>query len=186
MTVMIAMLRGVNVLGRNQIKMDVLRTICAGLKFESAQTYVQSGNVVFATPERNLSAVAKRLEDAIEKELGFRPAVVLRTAAEMRQVLARNPFAARDLDGSKFAVTFFAQPLTPETRKQIETSQVGPEEIHAHPRELYIYFPDGIGRSKLPAVIDRLTKKTGTARNWNSVTKMMEMAAAVESGASKL
>lgn len=177
MTAIIAMLRGVNVGGHNKIKMETLRAICGALKFEGAQTYVQSGNVVFTTKERNLSTVGKRLEDGIEKELGFRPTVILRTAEEMREVIGRNPLVGRkNLDPAKLAVIFFAEALLQETRKQLEAIRVGPEEIHAHERELYIYFPDGQGQSKLPAAMERVTKKTGTARNWNSVTKMMEMA----------
>lgn len=177
MPTIIAMLRGVNVGGHNKISMERLRALCSACKFENAQTYVQSGNAIFTTKERNLSAIGKRLEDAIEKELGFRPAVVSRTADEMRDVIARNPFAKRKgLEPAKLAVIFFAEPLDATTRKQVEAIKVGPEEIHAFERELYIYFPDGQGHSKLPAAMERITRKTGTGRNWNSVTKMMQMA----------
>lgn len=177
MPAIIALLRGVNVGGHNKIKMDVLRTLCESLKCENVQSYVQSGNVVFTTREKNLSVLGERIESAIENKLGFRPPVVLRTGSEMKQVIAANPFAKRKgLDPAKLAVIFFVEEIPPVARKQIEAINVGPEEIKAFPRELYIYFPDGMGRSKVPAAIERVMKKTGTARNWNSVTKLMEMA----------
>ena len=176
MPVFVALLRGVNVGGHNKIKMDVLRGLCESLKCENPQTYVQSGNVVFRTKEKNPATLAKRIEDAIEKELGFRPAVILRTAAEMKDVVAKNPFAKRQFDPAKLAVIFFADRFSTEVKKQVLELKVGPEEIKAADRELYIYFPDGMGRSKLPAAMGRVTKNAGTARNWNSVTKLLEMA----------
>src|SRR5580704_18649385 len=95
MPAMVCMLRGVNVGGHNKIKMDELRCLCESLGLRNPQTYVQSGNVVFTTGERNLARLAARIETAIEQKLGFRPSVVLRTTAELRDVIARNPFAGR-------------------------------------------------------------------------------------------
>jgi uncharacterized protein (DUF1697 family) len=143
---------------------------------------VQSGNVVLASNERNLSALAKQIDDAFEKAFGFRAAVTLRTAPEMRAVIAKNPFAERkDIQPNKLLVTFLADELSPEAQKQLEAIKVGTEEIKAGARELYVYFPNGVGRSKLPAVLDRVQKKAGTARNWNSVTKLLEMAEQIQS-----
>src|ERR1039458_3254224 len=95
MPVVISMLRGVNVGGHNKIKMDALRELCASLKLRDPQTYVQSGNVVFRSDDRDLVPLGRRIEQAIERKFGFRPAVILRTAAELRDVIARNPFASR-------------------------------------------------------------------------------------------
>jgi len=95
MPVIICMLRGVNVGGHNMIKMDALKALCVSLKLKDPQTYVQSGNVVFGSGEEDLPKLARRLQDAIEKAHGFRPGVVLRTAGELREVVARNPFAKR-------------------------------------------------------------------------------------------
>ena len=173
MPTVIAMLRGVNLGGHNLIRMEKLRALCSACKFEKPQTYLNSGNAIFTTKETNLSAIGKRLEDAIEKELGFRPAVILRTASEMRDVIARNPFAKRKgLEPAKLAVIFFADSLAPETREHIEAIKVGPEEIHAFERELYIYYPDGQGRSKLTHAIIEKHLGRATGRNWNTVTKL--------------
>jgi len=176
------MLRGVNVGPHNRISMQALRTLCGSLQLQNAQTYVQSGNVVFTSDERNLSALAKRIEDAFEQGFGFRARVILRSAAEMQTVIAKNPFAKRkEIEPGKLQVTFLSGELSPEARKQLEEAKAGPEEIRAQARELYVYFPNGMGRSKLPAVMDRVLKKTGTARNWNSVTKLLEMAEGIQS-----
>jgi len=182
MTVVISMLRGVNVGGHHKIKMDSLRTLSESLGLHQPQTYVQSGNVIFRTAERNLVRLAQRIEDGIERTFGFRPDVMLRTASEMRDVVARNPFATRrGLEPSKLLVTFLAADPGPEARAKILQLQSGPEELRIARRELYIYFPNGIGRSKLsPALLERTLQTPGTGRNWNSVTKMLEIAERME------
>src|SRR5438046_9547754 len=85
MTVIISMLRGVNVGGHNKIKMDALRALYESLKLRDAQTYVQSGNVIFRTDERDIARLAKRIEDGIERKFGFRPDVIVRTGAEVKE-----------------------------------------------------------------------------------------------------
>ena len=177
MQAIIAILRGVNVGGHNRISMEALRALCGSLDLQGAQTYVQSGNVVFRSKERDLSALAKRFEDAIEKTFGFRTPLVLRTAAEMRTVIRNNPFAARkEIEPGKFHVIFLTEELSPEARKHLEAAKVGPEEVKTSAREVFVYYPTGMGKSKLPALMERILKKAGTARNWNSVTNLLEMA----------
>src|ERR1035438_5456229 len=95
MAVITTMLRGVDVGAHNRIKMDALRALYESLGLRDPQTYVQSGNVVFSTDKRDLVALAKRIEDAIERGFGFRPPVILRTSCELRDVIARNPFTKR-------------------------------------------------------------------------------------------
>lgn len=182
MTVVICMLRGVNLGGHNRIGMDALREICLSLKLRSPQTYIQSGNVVFGTAERDPGKLVPRIESCIEKQLGFRPSVILRTASEMREVVARNPFATRPgLDPSKLNVSFLAEAPSAEIRDRLLAITVGPEELRHSGRELYIYFPDGMGRSKLPPALDRTLKAPATVRNWNTVTKLLAMAEDLES-----
>lgn len=183
MPAVIAMLRGVNVAGHHKIKMDILRALCASLKFDCAQTYLQSGNVVFRTSTRNLDQTSNVLETAIEKKIGFRPAVILRTVPELRSVIAQSPFAKRSgLDPSKLVVSFLAAATTPSARKALLAMDIAPEELHAHDRELYIYFPNGQGRPRLSwAVVDKILNKMPlTARNWNTVTKLLEIGESLE------
>ncbi|SRR5258708_6501007 len=180
MTAIIAMLRAVNVGGHQKIKMDELRALCASLKLGDPRTYVQSGNVVFTTAERDLTKLAKGIEDAIERKSGFRPDVILRTAAEMQGVVARNPFAKRkDVEPNKLLVMFLSRDPGPEARAQVLKIKTEPEEFRIDGRELYIYFPNGQGRTKMSwAVVNKALGVPGTGRNWNSVMNLLEMATA--------
>jgi len=172
------MLRGVNVGGRNMIKMDALKALCVSLKLKDPQTYVQSGNVIFSSGEKDLAKLTKRIQDAIEKAHGFRPGVMLRTAADLKDVVARNPFAKRSgIEPGKLIVNFLADDPGKQAREKVLAIKIGPEEMHLIGREAYIYFPNGQGRSKFPwAAIERTLGTSATGRNWNSVTKMLEIA----------
>jgi uncharacterized protein (DUF1697 family) len=182
MAVIISMLRGVNVGGHNKVKMEVLRALYKSLKLRDAQTYVQSGNVIFATEERDMVRLAKRIEDGIEWKFGFRSDVILRTAAEMKEVIAKNPFAKRrGIEPGKLLVSFLASDPGEEGREKIRQMKCDPEEMRVEGREIYIYFPNGAGRSKLNwAGLGKMLKTPATGRNWNSVTKMLEMAERLE------
>ncbi|MGH9495361.1 MAG: DUF1697 domain-containing protein [Candidatus Sulfotelmatobacter sp.] len=182
MPVYISMLRGINVGLHNRIKMDALRTLYESLKLEDPRTYVQSGNVIFRTKEKNTVKIAAQIQNAIEKKLGCSPTVILRTTAEMKKAITANPFAnRRDIVPGKLLVTFLAAEPASDAQFALDKFKDYPEEIHLMGRELYIYFPNGAGKSKLPwSQVERLIKVTGTARNWNSVTKMCEMAEALE------
>jgi uncharacterized protein (DUF1697 family) len=182
MPVMVAMLRGVNVGGHNNISMEALRGICASLKLQDARTYVQSGNVVFRTDQRDAAAVAASLESAIEKKLGFRPAVVLRKTAELGAVVAANPFARRkDIQPGKLLVSFLAAKPTAAAWAEVRKIKADPEEVRIADRELYIYFPGGMGRSKFPwAKLDKILGMPATGRNWNTVLKLLGMAEEME------
>jgi uncharacterized protein (DUF1697 family) len=182
MAVVIAMLRGVNLGPHNRIKMDALRDLCGSIDLHNAQTYVQSGNIVFRTKERNLAALAKKIQAAIEKKFGFRSEVILRTTPEMRAVVARNPFAIlKDIEPGKLLVDFLASAPGSEARTSVLAIKTDPEKLYVEGRELYIYFPDGVGRSKLSwSRLEKILKTPGTARNWNSVTKLLAMAEEME------
>jgi uncharacterized protein (DUF1697 family) len=182
MGVYVCMLRAVNVGGRNMIKMEVLRELCAALKFRGAQTYVQSGNVVFACDERDCAAIEKKVAAAIEKKLGFRPDVMVRTAGEMREVVKRNPFAKRKgIEAKKLLVTFFSVEPDGEGLKLARALKPDPEEMNISGREAFIYYPNGFGKSKFVwTKVERMLKVSGTARNWNSVEKLLEIAERME------
>jgi uncharacterized protein (DUF1697 family) len=182
MAVIISMLRGVNILGHNRIRMEELRALYESIGLRDAETYVVSGNVVFRTKARNLTALGKRIESAIERNFGFRPRVILRTPSELRDVVARNPFRTRrDIHPSKLLVTFLESHPVAEAREQVLKIKADPEELHVDGREVYIYFPNGQGQSKLSWVtVEKKLKTSGTGRNWNSVTKLVEIAERLE------
>jgi uncharacterized protein (DUF1697 family) len=182
MPVLISMLRGVNLGPHNRIKMEALRSLYESLKLEGPRSYVQSGNVIFRTEEKNFAALATRIETAIERDFGFRPTVILRTIDEMRQAVAATPFpASRKLESGKILVTFLSGEPGPRANTVLAGWKSFPEEVHLLGRELYIYFPNGVGRSKLPwSSLEKSMKVTGTARNWNSVVNMLAIAEELE------
>jgi len=182
MPVLISMLRGVNVGPHHRIKMDALRALYENLKLENPRTYVQSGNVIFRTKEKSAAKLGKQIQDAIEKKFGFRPEVILRTTDELRKAIAASPFAKRtELEPGKILVTFLAGEPGPDAHANLAKLKEHPEELHLMGREMYIYFPNGAGKSKLPwSQVERLLKVTGTARNWNSVTNMLAIAEEME------
>jgi uncharacterized protein (DUF1697 family) len=175
---MIAMLRGVNVGGHNKIKMEVLREICASLKCKNPQTHLQSGNVVFHTDVQDSDRLTKTLEALIDKKLGFRPAVLLRTIPEFQAAITRNPFAKRKaIDPSKLVVTFLGAEPNKAARDALLAMDIAPEEMHVTGRELYVYFPDGQARPKISwPRVERIVGPSYTSRNWNTVTRLLVLA----------
>ncbi len=183
MPVLIAMLRGVNVGGHHKIKMEVLRELCHSAKFECAQTYLQSGNVIFRARGRNLAEISEVLERSIEKRLGFRPAVVVRSIPELRAVIAHNPFGGRaGVEPSKLAVTFLGAAVNAAAGRALLEMEIAPEELRVHGRELYIYFPNGQARTKLSwPRVEKIVGPAFTSRNWNTVTNLLELAVSIGS-----
>ena len=177
MTVLVALLRGVNLGAHKRMKMEALRQVFRDLELEDPQTYLQSGNVVFKSAERDSGKLTKRIESGIEAAFGFRSDVVLRNKKDMQRVAKANPFADRTgIDPAKLAVVFLAAKPPADAQKTLAALNSTPEELVLKGTELYIYYPDGMGRSKLNAAsVDRALKTSGTARNWNSVTNILKM-----------
>jgi uncharacterized protein (DUF1697 family) len=182
MAVLITMLRGINVGGRHMISMGALRELYQSLGLREVETYLQSGNVICRTDAQDLALLSKRIESGIERKFGFRPDVIIRRPSDLRKVIARNPFAGRrDIDPSRFLVTFLARDPGAEARDQVRTIKTDPEELRIEGREVYLYFPNGMARPKLPwALIEKTLKTSGTGRNWNTVRKLLEMAERLE------
>jgi uncharacterized protein (DUF1697 family) len=186
------MLRGINVLGRNKVKMEELRAVCGSLKLRNVVTYIQSGNVVFHTDEADLIALAEKIQAAIGKKFGFKPAIMLRTLEEWRITIKRNPFAKRlaakkdPLNPSFLLVNFLSIDPGHGARKKAHAVDTSPEELRIIGREAYIYFPKGQGQTTMswPA-IERILKTSGTGRNWNTVLKMLELAESLESASGR-
>src|SRR2546422_8261930 len=110
--------------------------------------------------------------------------LILRTTSDLRDVIAKNPFAARrGIDPRKLVITFLPVDPGPEARDKVLKMKPDPEEVRFDGRELYIYFPDGMGRSKLVPALGKALKNAGTARNWNTVTKLLEIAERLEAPA---
>jgi uncharacterized protein (DUF1697 family) len=182
MPVFVSMLRAVNVGGHNKIKMEALRALYESLGLRGAQTYIQSGNVVFSAKERDTDRLEERIADGIMRTFGFRPGVVVRTISDLRKATAKNPFPAQAAtEPGKLLVTFLASDPDAEACNKAFRINVGPEELRIDGRVLYIFFPDGQGRSKLTLpLVEKTLKTTGTGRNWNTVVKLLDMAESLE------
>jgi len=181
MAVIICMLRGVN-LGKRRMKMEALRALYESLGLRDVQTLVQSGNVVFRSEQKNLAALTKKIETAIAREFGFYSDVILRTAAELRDTIGRNPLAKRaSTEPRSFLIWFLVSDPGEEIRKQVRAVRTEPEELRIDGREVYIYFPNGMARPQMKwAAIEKILAVRGTGRNWNTVTKLLEMAEKLE------
>lgn len=169
MTVYAALLRAVNVGGTSILPMKELAALCSGLGFGNVRTYIQSGNVVFDSP-LGKDAVAQELAQALAEKMGKPVDVLLRTAAELRAILKANPFP--DAEPSKVAVVFCSDSLPKGWLDLLPIP--GPEQVQPGKKEIYIHYPEGMGRSKL-----KLPASTGiaTVRNINTVTKLLALAA---------
>lgn len=179
--VVIALLRGVNVGGNHILPMAEWKKLCESMGLVNVRTLIQSGNAVFGTSDRKLALLATQMEDAIEKAFGFRTPVILRTGAELEAVVGRNPFAKRkEMDPAKLLVTFLAgQPDKAARDRVLAVAQPFPEKVIVDGREMFIYFPNGAGRSKLPIPkLEKALGTAGTARNWNTVMRLRDLAAA--------
>lgn len=175
MTTYIALLRAINVGGNNMVKMADLRNLLGGLGLENAKTHLQSGNAVFNARSADRRQLSEAISDAIHQALGHRPDVILRTADELRRALDRVPFAAA-ANPSLVLINFLAAPADAEGAKKISAYE-GPEVAVVDGSEVYIHYPEGIGRSKFTRVpLEKLLGTRGTARNLNTVRKLLEMA----------
>jgi uncharacterized protein (DUF1697 family) len=180
----ISLLRGVNVGPYRRMKMADLRAVYAALRLGRVETYAQSGNVLFRTEERDLVRLAKRIEDAIERRFRFRPNAVLRTLAELREVVASNPFASqRRFEAGKLFICFLAKAPGDAALEKIGAMKISPEVLRFHGRELYIYFPTGMAGSKLPmAQVEQEIHTAVAGRKWSSVTRLLCLAIQLEAG----
>lgn len=179
------MLRGVNVGGHNQIKMDSLRLLCQSLGYRDVQTYIQSGNIVFRTRERGNATIENQIALGIEEEFGIRCGVVVRTVSELRDSLEKNPFAERTgIEPGKLLFLFLATEPSADVRSRLQQINSKPEELRISKRELYIYFPNGMGRPKLSIpMLERTLGMVSTGRNWNTVKKLLQIAENLEQSA---
>lgn len=173
MTTYVALLRAVNVAGRGKIKMDDLRLAIRALGYKDVITYIQSGNVVFTG---DAPVIAMGLESAIAAELGMDVTVMLRTSAQLKRVVRRNPFP--DAGASQLHVGFMSHRPSAQIAQKLDLQRFRPDDVVVEGSELYFHLPNGMGRSKLPGYLGAQLKVPITIRNWNTVTKLLELASA--------
>jgi Uncharacterized protein conserved in bacteria len=172
----IAFLRGVNLGPSRRLAMADLRTWLADLGYTNVRTHLQSGNVVLDSTD-SAAEVARQLEKRIEARAGFQVNCVVRTPAQLRRVVEANPFDGVATDDAKLVVAFLSGEPDPGRFADVDFTAFEPELFHAAKTEIYLWHPNGIHKSKLTALLtDRRLGVSATARNWRTVTKMLEIA----------
>lgn len=169
------MLRGINVGGRNPVPMARLREVFAEADCDSVATYIQSGNVVFASVIRDRGRLVKQLEAAVDASFGVPAKIILRTPAELATLVKSHPFGA---DTSKTHVAFLGKPPTKTGIDDLEALDIGADRFMIAGSDVYLQFPNGISGAKL--VGPRLERHLGTAtvRNWRTVCRLLELSGA--------
>jgi uncharacterized protein (DUF1697 family) len=174
MPVFIALIRGINVGGHKKVKMADLKIACESMGLRNVRTHLQSGNVVFQTTKTDRARLAKELESNLRVETK----IILRTEDELRKAVAANPMLeAAQRAPSAFIVVFLSEKPSAAAMQALRDAHTGPETMQLHGAELYIEYGAGMGTSKLNnALIERKLGVSGTARNWNTVTRLVDMA----------
>ena len=182
----VALLRGINLGGRNKVAMADLRTLVTGIGHTDVSTYIQSGNVLFTAPDdADCAVTAQVITEAIAATLGVTAPVVVVTRGELAQILADNPFPDEP-DPRRVHAVVLSEPPWPELAVKLDAARAksaaagGTDEVLAVGRTLYLHTPDGYGRSVLAEALLRVVSSpksgaTGTARNWATMTKLLEL-----------
>ncbi|MEV6396111.1 DUF1697 domain-containing protein [Streptomyces sp. NPDC051907] len=173
-----ALLRGINVGGHKKVPMAELREVLEGLGHADVATYLQSGNAVFTSDSTDQQALAEALERAVEKRFGFAVGCLVRDHAYLRAVAEDCPFPAAELEGRQLHATYLSEPVDAGRFASVDAQAYLPEEFRLGERVMYLYTPNGLGRSKLAEALGRPALYKGvmaTTRNWNTVVKLVEL-----------
>jgi uncharacterized protein (DUF1697 family) len=178
MVTYLAFLRGINVSGQKQIKMNDLAALFIGLGAEDVRTYIQSGNVVFRYPDSDLPALIRLISGKIFEKYGFEVPVLIRTASELREMLARNSFTDEIItDANQPYVTFLSEEPAIENLEKLNSEHYEPDRFRVLGRAIYLYCPGGYGQTKLSnAFLEKKLKVTATTRNWKTIQALVNLA----------
>ncbi|WP_417389605.1 DUF1697 domain-containing protein [Gimesia sp.] len=173
MNTFIAFFRGINVGGKNRLPMKELTALLEELGYQSIQTYIQSGNVIFQSRKKQIGKMAKEISARIGETHGFEPHIILLGTEELQSAMENNPFPVKDGKALHF---FFLDtvPRKPDLEK-LQALQTRSEQFHLQDKVFYLHAPDGIGRSKLAAKVEACLGVPVTARNWNTVSQIDSM-----------
>jgi uncharacterized protein (DUF1697 family) len=170
MQIHIAILRGINVSGKNMIKMPELKTLFESLGFKNVKTYIQSGNVIF-------EAEAKKPNEIVSEKFSLKVPVLVKAKSEVEEVLQNNPFLQTDVDVSKLHVTFLSVEPQQLNIDKINKDQYLPDEFVLHHTAIYLYCPNGYGNTKLNnSFFESKLKVMATTRNWKTVNELVRIA----------
>lgn len=171
----IALFRGINVGGKNALPMKALTGIVEAQGYTGVRSYIQSGNVVFESTQAKAETFPKDIGDAIMREYGFCPDIHIMSAKALKKAVDKNPFSMAEAEPNSLHLFFLADtPKHPDldALQQIKTDS---ESFKLIGSVFYLHAPDGVGRSKLAAQAEKRLGASATARNWNTVTRLLEM-----------
>jgi uncharacterized protein (DUF1697 family) len=178
MTIYVALLRGINVGGHNNLPMQDLRDILASLACEDVKTYIQSGNAVFRSDD-DRALLSRKIEAAVDEKFGFTPTVLLLTIDDYQSILSANPFPDV-VDKPKSLHVSFLEEIPPAPDLNSLNALKSPTENYKLlTKAFYLHAPDGIGRSKLAAKVEKCLGVQTTGRNWRTVIKVAELAKSI-------
>lgn len=172
-----ALLRGINVGGRNKIAMARLRELVTDLGFIDVATHLQSGNVVFGAPGSDPAQAASAIEAAIAQQLGLKIAVLARSGSELQEIVESHPLRDVASNPSRMLVVFLSAPVNRAMIADLQEQQFAPDRFVAGDREIYVWAPNGVSETKLTYAFweKQLGGVVATARNWNTVQRLQEM-----------
>lgn len=174
MAVQIALLRGINLGSHNRVPMPELREHLTELGYGAVQTIVQSGNIVLES-SASAKQLAADLQRAIADRFNVDTPVVVRTAKQLAKVVADNPFPEAVEDPKRYQVTFLDAACSAAEARALNSADVSPEQLHVSGREIYVWHVNGIQKSPAAKLLSREVKAVQTARNWNTVLKLLEL-----------
>ncbi len=178
MTAYVSLLRGINLGPTTQVSMPELKRLYVDLGFGSVATYIRSGNVVFTSDDER-DAVRDRIGTGLAEHLGMEVDIVLRTHAEMADVVARNPFP--EAEAGHLSVVFLSEPVAEEVTAGLAGTDFGDDRYAGTAHEIYLHLPNGFGRSRLATRMSALrTPVAGTVRNWRTVNKLVALSNEVD------
>jgi uncharacterized protein (DUF1697 family) len=172
----VALLRGINIRSVRRVSMPELRELLTELGYDDVRTLLQSGNIVLGS-DKAPDKLARALERQIADRLGVETDVIVRTRDELAEVVERNPLAEVADDPRRYQVSFLSAEPDAEVVRELSELDVAPERVIVSGREVYAWHPNGLQRSALAKLLtDKKLGVTATARNWNTVTKLLELA----------
>jgi uncharacterized protein (DUF1697 family) len=174
----VALLRSVNVAGHGRIAMDELRASFDALGYTDVATYIQTGNVLFTTGSKSQAGISSAIEQRLDEDFGDSPAVLLRSVADFRRVGSSSPYAKAGADPGRHHVTFLATSPSKAALDALLLPPSGRDELVVDGKEVYVHTPDGYANTKYTGTfLERRLGVVSTTRNWNTVTKLGELAA---------
>jgi uncharacterized protein (DUF1697 family) len=172
----LALLRGINVGGKNKLPMKDLQAMFVAAGCEDVRTYIQSGNIIFDAAPPVVTTLPDGITARIAEHSGYRVPVIVRTAKEMDDIIRHNPFIAQRADENTLHVLFLADQPSAERVASLDADRSPPDEFIVRGKEIYLHLPNGAGRTKLTnAYFDTKLATVSTGRNWRTVTTLFAM-----------